>query len=278
MLGGAESEPVPKRRSSLTGSHFFCGPPKEARPDGSHMQMDGQHERGAPKSAEARGREASELVAAAQAGDQRAFEALVVRYRPRIFALALHLTGSPSDADDITQDAFLKAYARLSEFEGRSQFFTWLYRIALHRALNIKRNRGRRPTAPLDDPRIKAALAVDAEGDPQRALELQEAYGQLLAAFDKLSASLRITVVLTTLQGLSHSEAAVVLETTEGTIAWRVHEARRKLRCELERLQKDPTPVVFQKRARRISHMRDRPDMLQAAIGQLLGESSGRVA
>lgn len=228
--------------------------------------------------AEARGREAAELVAAAQAGDRRAFEALVLRYRPRIYALALHLTGSPSDADDITQDAFLRAYARLHEFEGRSQFFTWLYRIALHRALNVKRDRGRRPTAPLDDPRITAAIAVDAAGDPARTLELQEAYGQLLAAFDRLSPVLRTTVVLTTLQGMNYSEAAVVLETTEGTIAWRVHEARRKLREEITRLQKDPTPTIFQKRARRISHMRDKPEVWTVAIGQLLGDGGGHVA
>ncbi|MCB9660465.1 MAG: sigma-70 family RNA polymerase sigma factor [Polyangiales bacterium] len=234
-------------------------------------------ERG-PQGAEARGREAAELVAAAKAGDQRAFEALVIRYRPRIYALALHLTGSPSDADDITQDAFLRAYARLPEFEGRSQFFTWLYRIALHRALNIKRNRGRRPTTPLDDPRITAAVAVDAAGDPARTLELQEAYGHLLAAFDRLSPMLRTTVVLTTLQGLNYSEAAVVLDTTEGTIAWRVHEARKKLRDEMTRLLKDPTPVEAKRRARRISHMRDRPEMWTAAIGQLLGDGNGHVA
>jgi RNA polymerase sigma-70 factor (ECF subfamily) len=240
--------------------------------------MTSRDEDRSPAGAEARGREASELVAAAQAGDQRAFEALVVRYRPRIYALALHLTGSPSDADDITQDAFLRAYARLAEFEGRSQFFTWLYRIALHRALNIKRNRGRRPTTPLDDPRITAAIAVDAAGDPARTLELQEAYGHLLAAFDRLSPTLRTTVVLTTLQGLNYSEAAVVLDTTEGTIAWRVHEARKKLREEMARLQKDPTPTDIKRRARRISHMRDKPEMWTAAIGQLLGDGGGRVA
>ena len=228
------------------------------------------------QSAEARGREAAELVARAKAGDHQAFEQLVIRYRPRIFALALHLTGSPSDADDITQDAFLKAYARLCDFEGRSQFFTWLYRIALHRALNIKRDRGRRPTSPLDDPRIKAAIAVDA-GGPEHAVVLQESYAHLLAGFDRLSPMLRTTVVLTTLQGLSHKEAAVVLDTTEGTIAWRVHEARRKLRVELERLQKEPTPVVFKKRARRVSEMRDRQDVLQVAIRQLLGDAPSHV-
>ncbi|MFW6050980.1 MAG: RNA polymerase sigma factor [Myxococcota bacterium] len=201
---------------------------------------------------ERRAREASALVEAAKGGDGRAFDELVRRYRPRIFALALHLTGRPSDADDITQDAFVKAYFRLQEFQGRSEFFTWLYRIALHRALNVKRDQGRRRTVGLDDPRVMAAVAVDAEGDPRRALELQERYAHLLAAFDRLSPLLRTTVVLTTLQGLSYREAAVVLEASEGTIAWRVHEARRQLHQNIEKLQRQPTPVSLMQRARKL--------------------------
>ncbi len=217
-----------------------------------------------------RGREATALVDAAKGGDQRAFEALFRRYRPRIYALALHLTGEPSDAEDITQDAFLKAYSKLGEFEGRSEFFTWLYRIALHRALNIKRNRGRRTLVGLEDPRVAAAIEVDAEGDPRRALELQERYAHLLAAFDRLSPLLATTVVLTTLQGLSYKEAAVVLETSDGTVAWRVHEARRQLREHMDRLQREPTPKAVKVRARRISEERDVGQRLEQIVAALL--------
>jgi RNA polymerase sigma-70 factor (ECF subfamily) len=181
-----------------------------------------------------RAHEASLLVDRAKAGDTAAFTELVRRYRPRIYALALHLTGSRSDADDITQDAFLRAYRKLAEFEGRSEFFTWLYRIALHRALNVRRDRRRRPTVDLEDARVEIAVKLDAAGDPRRAMELRETYAHLVAALDKLSPVLRTTVVLTTLQGLSYREAAVVLGTTEGTIAWRVHEAREQIRRTLE--------------------------------------------
>ena len=73
-------------------------------------------------------------MARAKRGDSNAFDDLVRKYRPRVYALALHLTGQESDADDITQDAFLRAYSKIHDFEGRSEFFTWLYRIALHRA------------------------------------------------------------------------------------------------------------------------------------------------
>ena len=224
--------------------------------------MDGSN----PTSAERRGLEASALVEAAKGGDVQAFEELYNRYRQRIYALALHLTGRPSDADDITQDAFLKAYKKIDSFEGRSEFFTWLYRIALHRALNVKRNRKKRPTVGMDDPRVSAAIAVDAYGDPQRALELQERYAKLLASFDNLSPSLRTTVVLTTLQGLSYKEAAIVLNTTEGTVAWRVHEARRKLKDAIRRLEKEPTPQRFVLRARRITASSDVAGRLEHAL------------
>ncbi|MBN8615483.1 MAG: RNA polymerase sigma factor [Deltaproteobacteria bacterium] len=206
-------------------------------------------------------READELVEGARRGDPRAFEALVKRYRHRIFALALHMTGSPSDADDITQDAFVRAFRNMERFEGRSEFFTWLYRIALNRALNVRRDQARRRTADLDDPRVVVAIAVDSGGDPGRALELRETYVCLVKAFDRLSPLLRTTVALTMMQGLSYPEAAVVLETTEGTVAWRIHEARKQMREAIHAYfaekgipaavtpRKDPTPLPVQKAA-----------------------------
>ena len=222
--------------------------------------------------AELRGMEASALVEAAKSGDPQAFDALVRRYRSRIFALALHLTGSRSEADDITQDAFLRAYKNIGRFEGRSEFFTWLYRIALNRALNMRRDKRRRITMSIDDPRLTMALAVDANGDPRRALELRETYTILLRAFDALSPLLRTTIALTLLQGLSYREAAVVLETTEGTIAWRVHEARRKMHEAMAKMLKDPTPVERLKVAELNRQRREQaaPRTLEAALASLV--------
>ncbi len=182
--------------------------------------------------AELRAHEADTLIAEARRGDTRAFDALVRRFRPRIYALALHLCGSSSDADDITQDAFVKAYRHLSHFEGRSHFFTWLYRITVNRALNVKRTQ-RRGGVPFDDARIDIAVRVDAPGDPRLALQLRETYTTLLSALDALSPALKSAVVLTALQGLSYQEAAVVLSTSEGAIAVRVHAARKHLRAAL---------------------------------------------
>lgn len=179
--------------------------------------------------AAAEGQTAAELVARAQAGDARAFEELVRRYRKRIFALALHLSRSASEADDITQDVFWKAYRALSTFEGRSAFFTWIYRMTVNRALNARRDRERKGEDPIDDARLELAVAVDSRGNPAHAAALRAEYVRLLRALDALPAEMRTTVVLVALQGLSHGEAAIVQKCSVGTIAWRMHEARRRL-------------------------------------------------
>lgn len=175
---------------------------------------------------------AASLVARAKAGDGRAFDELVRRYRKRIFALALHLSGSDHEADDITQDVFLRAFRALDGFEGRSEFFTWVYRMTVNRSLNARRDRQRRGEQSIDDtrdPRVERAVAIDAGGDPSRAAELRRTYARLLRALDALPVEMRTTVVLVSLQGLSHGETAVVQKVSEGTIAWRMHEARRRL-------------------------------------------------
>jgi RNA polymerase sigma-70 factor, ECF subfamily len=172
---------------------------------------------------------AAVLVQRAQAGDASAFGELVRRYRDRIFALVLHLTGNESDADDITQEVFWGAFRAVKQFAGRSEFFTWVYRIAVNKALNARRNRTRRGETPLDDPRIAKAIAADAWGDPARAAELRQTYALLLEALDSLPPEMKTTVVLVALQGLGHSEAAVIQECSPGTIAWRMHKARERL-------------------------------------------------
>jgi RNA polymerase sigma-70 factor (ECF subfamily) len=183
------------------------------------------------------------LVARAKAGEPHAFDALVRRYRKRMFALALHLSGSESDADDIVQDVFIRAYRALDQFEGRSEFFTWVYRLTVNRSLDARRTRTRRSESSIDefDPRIERAIQVDAGGDPQRAAELRQTYARVLRALDALPPEMRTTVVLVTLQGLSNVEAAVVQGCSKGTIAWRLHEGRKRL-LEATRENKIPSP------------------------------------
>lgn len=201
------------------------------------------------------------LVRLARGGDRRAFDSLVRRYRQKIKALALHLTGRESDAEDVTQEVFLLAYRKLDQFEGRSEFYTWLYRIAVHRAIALRRHRGKRTVVDVDDPRIELALEVDAAGDPQKALLLRESYARLLSAFDLLSPTLRTTVALVALQGMSHKDAARVLDTNEGTVAWRMHEARKQLRARME---------APRHRAAKLEHGPLSLDSLEALMGRLV--------
>lgn len=186
----------------------------------------------------------AELVTRALAGDRRAFAELTRRYRPRIFALALHLLGDRDDAEDVAQETFLRAFDRLAEFRGAAEFYTWIYRIAVNLALNLSRQKRRRRHAPMDDPRVALAVQVDASGDPRRAAELRQVYTRLLAALDALSPVLRSTVVLVALQGLSHDEAAAVLDCSPGTIAWRIHDARQRLHAALEPPEEELGPAL----------------------------------
>lgn len=199
--------------------------------------------------AEREAQAATLLVSRAKAGDPRAFDALVRRYRKRIFALALHLSGSESDADDVTQDVFLRAYHTLDQFEGRSEFFTWVYRLTVNRSIDARRARVRRSESSIedDDPRLERAVAVDSGGDPRRAAELRQTYARLLQALDALPVEMKTSVVLVALQGLSHAEAAIVQKCSRGTVAWRLHEARARLTEAMEPVRiKKNKPVSAQ--------------------------------
>lgn len=184
--------------------------------------------------------EAAELVRRTQQGDRSAFDELVRRYRERIFALALHLTGDQSEADDIAQEVFMRAYAAIDRFAGRSEFFTWVYRITVNRCYNARRDRRRRRESPLDDPRVDRALEAEAVVDPARAAELRQTYSRLLRALDRLPPPMRTSVVLVALQGMSHEEVAVIQQCSPGTVSWRIHKARGRLKKALQRGHRPP--------------------------------------
>ena len=163
----------------------------------------------------------------ARSGDRAAFGVLVRQHQRRVHRLALHLTGSAGDADDVTQETFLRAYRAIHRFDGRAALVTWLYRICVNVALNLRRQ-GRRIVADIDDPRVPEPVSEAAS--PAVTSERAQAYRQLAQALDALSESLRTTMVLACVEQLPYKDIAQVLGCSEGTVAWRVHEARRKLR------------------------------------------------
>lgn len=176
-----------------------------------------------------------ELVTAAREGDAEAFGLLVRRHQRRVYRLAVHLLKSGAEAEDVTQDTFVRAYGALDRFDGRSEPFTWIYRICVNLSLNALRSRKTRRASSPDDPRVESLLVDNrpAGGSPARSTADKQLGRALVEGIDDLSDTLRTTLVLVCIDGLSHAEAGEVLGCPEGTVAWRVHEARKKLRLKL---------------------------------------------
>lgn len=179
----------------------------------------------------------ADLVAAAAAGDHDAFDALVRRHERSIVNLARALTGGASDAEDLAQEAFIRAWKSLGQFRGDSTFRTWLHGIALN---VIRTHRGR--LARLR--RMLFSAPADAEHDPleqaavedrvDRALELRDGIDRALA---QLPDELRAALVLRDVQGLEYREIAEALGIPIGTVESRIFRARQRLRPLLEHLR-----------------------------------------
>jgi RNA polymerase sigma-70 factor (ECF subfamily) len=184
----------------------------------------------------------------ARRGDRDAFGRLVRRHQRRVYAAVLHILGNHSDADDVTQEAFVRAYRGLGSFDGRADLFTWLYRIAVNTALNALRS-GKRGAALHQRSGAEAAhvggrpeaLGHGVSSPAQRAEDAGEV-ARVLAAVAELSPALRVTLVLATVEELPHKQIAEILQIPEGTVAWRVNEARRLLKLRLA--MTEPTSVA----------------------------------
>jgi RNA polymerase sigma-70 factor (ECF subfamily) len=178
-----------------------------------------------------------ELVDRARSGDLSAFDALVRRHHGRIHRLAIHMLRDRAEAEDVAQETFIRAYQALARFDGRSEPYTWFYRIAVNLSLNLLRSRrGQQGRIDVQDPRLDVLLTEtrpSAKADPPGDAERKEMYIALCEGIDGLSETLRTTLILVCVDGRSHDEASSILGAPAGTIAWRVHEARRKLRSAL---------------------------------------------
>lgn len=180
-------------------------------------------------------RDDRELMRDAQAGDDDAFAQLVRRHQKRIYHVAIHLLRDGAEAEDIAQETFVRAYASRARFDGRSQPYTWLYRIAVNLSLNRLRSRKRTSgDTPVHDPRLEPLLISDGPHSSPESETDERRLGKLVCqAIDELSETLRTTLILAQIEGLPHGDIATILGCPEGTIAWRVHEARKKLKSYL---------------------------------------------
>jgi RNA polymerase sigma-70 factor (ECF subfamily) len=172
--------------------------------------------------------EERELIQRAVDGDPSSYRTLVERYEDRLLTLARRLTGDAHRAEDVVQDAFLKAYAKLASFTFRSSFYTWLYRITVNAASDTRQREERRRAMSLDDGVIGRGLSSRRPGPPARAATA-EMRAIVRAEIEKLSPKLRTILKLRELEGLTYEELAQVLGISKGTVESRLFRAREKL-------------------------------------------------
>ena len=175
-----------------------------------------------------------ELVAAARAGDQQAFEQLVLDNQNRIYSLAVRLTGDREEAFDLAQEAFVKAWQGLPSFQGGSSFSTWIYRLATNVCIDYLRKQKRRrqveAEVSLDDEEGGWTEPADWSQDPQRQLERSERGRALARGLEALPEQQRQILVLRELSGLSYQEISQALALDLGTVKSRIARARLALR------------------------------------------------
>jgi RNA polymerase sigma-70 factor (ECF subfamily) len=182
--------------------------------------------------------EEMELVKQARKGDLAAYDELVRRYQERIYATVYHMTANHEDANDLAQEAFIKAFQALKSFKGGSSFYTWVYRIAVNKTINFLKQRRNKGQMSLDDLDFNAEhdpdlVALISDKTPRREVGLAELQEKLNAAMQKLSEPHRLAVTLHDVQGLSHEEIAKIMDCNVGTVRSRLFYARQQLQAYL---------------------------------------------
>src|ERR1700688_3334400 len=179
------------------------------------------------------------LVAAAKGGDITAFETLVGRYERKIFRLAQNITQNKEDAEDVMQEAFLKSYQHLDEFQGNSRFYTWLVRIAVNQAL-MKLRKRRPNVVSLDEELDTGEDMMPREGEdwgpsPEQRYEQTELSGILSGVIGELDPQFRVVFQLRDIEELSTEETAEALGLSVPAVKSRLLRVRLKLRQKLNR-------------------------------------------
>jgi len=180
------------------------------------------------------------LVEAARSGDRSSFSELVNRHARRIYRTARHMTKNDADAEDVLQDAFIKAYQKLDQFQGDAKFSTWLTRIAVNEALMRLRKKRNSKTVSLDedlqteDGAVSREVPDDRE-TPEDALSREETRALLEQSVDSLAEGYRTVFVLRDVEGFSTEETADMLDLSISAVKSRLLRARLQLRDRLQR-------------------------------------------
>ncbi len=174
-----------------------------------------------------------ELVKRAQRGERGAFDLLVLRYQHKVVKLVARLLRDPAEAEDVAQEAFVKAYRALGSFRGDSAFYTWLYRIAVNTARNSIASRQRRPLDYEADLSENEQSAVESRmrhtDTPEANVLSEEIRGTVNRAIEELPEDLRTAIILREVEGLSYEEIAAAMDCPVGTVRSRIFRAREAI-------------------------------------------------
>ena len=182
-----------------------------------------------------------QLVERAQRGDKHAFELLVAKYQRRLLRLISRLVRDPAEAEDVAQEAFIKAYRALPQFRGDAAFYTWLYRIGVNTAKNFLVSNGRKAPTSTEKDAEEAETFEDAGqlrdiNTPESVLMSRQVAEAVNAAMERLPEELRTAVTLREIEGLSYDEIAEVMNCPIGTVRSRIFRAREAIAAELRPL------------------------------------------
>jgi len=182
-----------------------------------------------------------QLVVRAQQGDKRAYELLVLKYQRKLARVLSRLVRDPAEVEDVTQEAFIKAYRALPSFRGDSAFYTWLYRIAINTAKNYLVAMGRRAPTSTGFDHEEAENFEDADqlrdaNTPEAELQGKEIAAVVNRAMDALPEDLRTAITLREIEGLSYEEISSVMNCPIGTVRSRIFRAREAIATELRPL------------------------------------------
>lgn len=184
-----------------------------------------------------------ELVERVQRGDTRAFDLLVRKYQHKIVSVITRYVSDWSEAQDVSQEAFLRAYRAIHAFRGDSAFYTWMYRIAINTAKNYLVSQGRRPPTddiPIEDAVIhEGSLRLREMATPERELMRQEIEQTVFATVEGLPEELRVAITLREVDGLSYEEIAETMNCPIGTVRSRIFRAREAIEVQLRPLLSD---------------------------------------
>lgn len=182
-----------------------------------------------------------ELVRRVQAGDQTAFNLLVLKYQHRVLKLVGRFVNDPAEAEDVAQEAFLKAYRALASFRGDSAFYTWLYRIGINTAKNYLVAMGRRAPTTTEYDSEEAESFEDGEqlrdiNTPESMLMSKQIGATVNQAMEELPEDLRTAITLREIEGLSYEEIASIMNCPIGTVRSRIFRAREAIAAKLRPL------------------------------------------